>query len=71
MRTVELVVKESISTEEPPPSAPAMGRDVVTLELPLTTWENSVVPYAPLAGVAGKGGSGEELRLKSMPVKVT
>lgn len=41
----ELVVKDSICTEEsPPPSAPAMGSDVVTLELPFTTWEKSVVP---------------------------
>jgi hypothetical protein len=45
MSVEELVVKDSICTEEsPPPSAPAMGSDVVTLELPFTTWEKSVVP---------------------------
>ena len=71
MSTEELVVREFISTEESPPSVPAIGKDVWTLELPFTTWEKRVVPYAPFAGVAGRAGSGGELRLNSIPVNVT
>ena len=69
MVTVEFVVISPICTEVSALLDVAMGMfdESCTLELPLATCENSVVPYEDFAALLGIAGSAGELRLNCIP----